>query len=207
MKNTPWFLASLFLLVIVSCNKEKSVDSLGNAGGDGTELGTWKFIGMHASTSQTVELKSTGFDDMTTVTLSDYNTYNNGGTIKFTNAAMVYTNLVYSVDTIAKAYMYTNGVLDDSLEFPFAFTLPATSGSAAYKKIGSDSLYLQSGAINVAGGTGTIQSVGNGNKLKFFGDTMTMTQTYDASQFDLVPGGSQRTTTHAVTVTVLKRSS
>ena len=72
--KTPWILASVLGLLIISCTKEKSVDSLDGGSPSGTEKGNWQFAGLHAETSQTVEMED-GVDMMSTVTVSNYNTF------------------------------------------------------------------------------------------------------------------------------------
>ncbi|THU34270.1 hypothetical protein FAM09_24950 [Niastella caeni] len=207
-KLTPFLLLGSILLAMTSCQKEKSVDTLshgsGSAGSTGSEKGTWKFLFMQAATSQTIEYKD-GIDDVKTVTISDYTTENNAGTVKFDGSKMTATGLTYSVDAMAKGYLYTNGVLEDSLEFPFAATVPPTSSTASYKKAGADSIYVQSGVFTGIGSGGTTQATPGGYKLKFNGDKMTMTTVYDDTKLEFVMGMSQKTISHAVVVLTLQK--
>jgi len=47
-KITPFLLLGSILLAMVSCQKEKSLETLGatpgNSGSSGTEVGTWKYL-------------------------------------------------------------------------------------------------------------------------------------------------------------------
>ena len=139
------------------------------------------------------------------VTISDYTTDNNTGTIKFDGSTMTATNIGYSVDFIATGYFYTNGVLDDSLDVPFTGTIPPTSSTATYKKVGADSIYVQSGVITSVSSGGNTQSSGGGYKLKFDGDKMIMTGVVDQSKVELNMGLTQRTITHAVQIVTLQK--
>jgi hypothetical protein len=206
-KLTPFLLICSIVLSLVACQKEQSIDTLGSTPGSGgstggggntsgkTEVGTWKFLSMRGITSSIVEFND-GVDNIKSVTLSDYTTINNTGTLKFDGSTMTSNGIGYSVDFIAKGYFYTNGTLDDSLEVPFSFTAPPTSATASYKKIGSDSIYVQSGMFTTGSG-GTSQSSAGGYKLKFDGDKMTMTGVVSQSKLDLSSGVSQRTTNRA----------
>lgn len=209
MKNkTPFLLlGSIVLLALVSCGKEKSIDTLGgsnNAGSTGSEIGTWKVVSMRGITSSTVDIND-GTDDVTTVTTSDYTTDNNGGTIKFDGSTMTGTGITYSVDAIAHTYFYTNGVKDDSLDFPFSASIPPTNTSATYKKVAADSIYVNSGVFTSVGTNGQTQSAGGGYKLAFNGDKMTMKATADQSKVELNSGVTQKTFNHAEQILTLQK--
>lgn len=210
MKNkTPFLLlGSIVLLFLVSCGKEKSIDTsdgTNNAGSTGSEKGTWKLLNMHGITTSIVEITD-GVDDVKSVTTSDYITDNNSGTLKFDGSTMTGTNIGYSMDAIAHALFYTNGVLDDSLDAPISAVIPPTNTSATYKKVAADSIYVNSGVFTTVGTNGTTQSAGGGYKLAFSGDTMTMRATADQSKVELNSGLTQRTTYHAIQIlTLLKQ--
>jgi hypothetical protein len=208
-KITPFMLLGIVLLILASCSKEKSVDTLGGGGGTtagstGSEKGTWKLISMRGITNSTVEITD-GVDVSKAVTLSDYITDNNGGTIKFDGSTMTGTGITYSVDDIATAYFYTNGILEDSLDLPFAATIPPTNSTATYKKVGADSIYVQTGVFTSVSSGGTTQSSGGGYKLKFDGDKMIMTAAADQSKVELNMGLTQRTISHAVQIITLQK--
>jgi hypothetical protein len=210
-KLTPYVIIGCVLLILVSCSKEKSIDTTENAPGTGTgsavgktEKGAWTFISMRGITSETIEFTQFG-DAMKFVTTSDYTTTNNAGTVKFDGSTMTGTGLTYSVDGMAKTYIYTNGALDDSLELPFGATIPPTNSTASYKKIGSDSIYVQSGAFTTVGTGGTTQANSGGYKLAWDGDKMTMTASVVISKIDLSTGTSQKITQRATQIVTLQK--
>jgi hypothetical protein len=210
-KMTPYLLIGCVLLVLVSCSKEKSIDTSENAPGTGTgsavgktEKGVWKFISMRGITSETIEFNQFG-DATKLVTTSDYTSTNNAGTVKFDGSTMTATGLTYSVDGMAKTYIYTNGAVDDSLELPFGATIPPTNSTASYKKIGSDSIYVQSGSFTNVGTGGTTQASSGGYKLAWDGDKMTMTASVNISKIDLSTGISQKITQRATQIVTLQK--
>lgn len=211
-KLTPFLLCACILLAMASCEKEQSIDTLGHTPGipdggsaNGSEIGTWKFLFMNASTSATITYTD-GVDKVMTVTTSDYTSTDNAGTITFDGKNMTTANIAYTVDGIAQTKFYTNNVLEDSLEFPFGGVMPVTNSSIPYKKIGSDSLYFSSGVLTgMDPNSGVTQTVPAGYKLKFEGDKMIITMKYSATKMEFVQGITQRMTSYAVTTSTLQK--
>jgi len=215
MRNITPFLIGSILLTLVACQKEQSVDTLngapgaggstgGTSSGNGSEKGTWKFLSMRGITSSTAEYNLSG-DNIKTVTLSDYTTVNNDGTVKFDGATMTGTGLAYSVHDTYTGYFYTNGSLDDTLDIPFDFSVPPTNSTASYKKIKSDSIYVQSGGFTIVGTTGTTAAAEGGYKLAWEGDKMTMTYVFDDSKIQFNQGISMKMTQHMVQIMTLQK--
>jgi len=216
MKNVTPFLIGSILLTLVACQKEQSVDTLNGAPGTGgstgggstngsnTEKGTWKVISMHGITSSTAEYTLSG-ENIKSVTLSDFTTIDNGGTVKFDGSTMTGTGVTYSVDDSYTGYFYTNNVLDDTLEMPLQYTIPPTNSTASYKKIKSDSIYVQSGAFTIVGSSGATPSSAGGYKLAWNGDQMTMTAVFDDSQIQFTQGVSVKMSQHAVQILTLQK--
>ncbi|WP_207512586.1 hypothetical protein [Longitalea luteola] len=209
-KLTPFLLFGCILLTIVSCQKEKSIDTLnhtpgipggGNTGG--SEIGTWKFINMNVKTMVLIEMSSMGQAERA-ITVSDYTTDNNAGTCTFDGSTMTNTGMAYDVDAMSTTYLYLNGTLEDSVDLPFTFTLPPTNSNATYKKIGSDSIFIQSGGLTTPGG-GTIQGSSGGYKLNFIGNRMTLTGHHSESKTAIVMGVMQKRIDNATTVITLEK--
>jgi hypothetical protein len=107
-------------IAFISCSKEVSFEpssaGSGNgpgSGSNGTLLGNYKFISMEVSTKAIDEM-SVGVSQKT-ITTTHYTTTGNSGTMSFDGSKASATNLSYSVDTVAKAEVYINGALQDSL--------------------------------------------------------------------------------------------
>lgn len=158
----------VLLLATVSCKKS-------NSGSTGASLsGTWNFVGLVAQTSATVD-QVYGGDDYKDVTVSNYTTTNNGGTITFNGGVATETNLTYEANFTALESTYFDGQLINSTSSPFDITIPATSGSTKYQQIGSDSLYFAAGGIFTMGPTAGTQTPSQGSTFTIHGDTLAMT--------------------------------
>ena len=211
------------LLALASCTKEKSIDTLGvtpggssgngngngngSGGGssNGSEVGNWKFISMHVTTSETIEF-TMGSDAIKAITTSDYTTNNNSGNVKFDGATMFTNNVAFSVNSTAKTTMYTNGILLNSQNMPFTADMPANSSTANYKKIGTDSLYFSSGIITGIDPSGAVNTKPGGYKLKWDGDKMYMTLNYgETTNEDDGFGNMQKVTIKITSVTTLQK--
>jgi hypothetical protein len=203
-KIAPYVIIGCVLLVLVSCSKEKSIDTVGGKSGAGfAEVGTWKFLFIKSTSSQSVEYND-GVDDYKDVTIRNYISKDNGGTIKFTGSAMTTTGLAFTIDTVVKTYYYINGKVDDSLEAPIAAILPPMNLADGYKKFSADSLSFQTGVLSavISGGT---QTAPTGFKLSFDGDKMMMTSEYSNSKLVFNMGISQRIISHEVNVITLQK--
>lgn len=160
-------------LILISCQKELSMDSSLGPGGSTSLNGNWKFVGMHVKTEAVIELND-GIDILKTMTISDYDTKQNTGTIRIDDTKLTSTNFGYEIDTHAKAWIYENGILTDSLLFPFNFIVPPSGASSTYTKVSADSIYFNGGQF--AGIAGTPPSADpTGVKLQFLDDKMLMT--------------------------------
>jgi hypothetical protein len=220
--NNPFLLAGILVFAFISCQKEVSTElpnnnpgnttgngngnNSGNNGGSshGSELGNWKFISLHATVLETAGYKM-GADAVKAVTTTDYVTDDNAGTIKFDGSNMAATGLTYSVNGVSTTNMYTNNVLLNTFQMPLTGALPASDATVPYKKIGTDSIYLQNSALTAVGSSGTIQTTSAGYKLRFYSDTMTMTSVYDDAQTIDASGVSTKISTHLVSVVTLKK--
>lgn len=206
-KASLLLLACTAVMVFVSCQKEGSVDNSNGGGGDGTgkEVGTWKFISLHANTNVTVEL-SDGVDNVKTVSLSEYTSTNNSGTIKFDGSKAVATGLAYTVDFIVKGYIYENGSLVDEVEQPLNMTIPAYTSTANYTRIGTDSLSFPAGGlITFDSGGGSTPTDAAGYKLRFEGDKMYMTTNVNRSETITDQGITQKTIQKATAEVTLQK--
>lgn len=215
-KITPFLVLSSFLLLLIACQKEQSLETLGATPGtggpgggggggstNGTEVGTWKFLNAKQVYSQTSEVDM-GTGVMKTVSSTDFTTINNSGTIKFDGTTAAVTDVGASVNATMKVSTYLGGSLLNSQNVPLTGDMPATSFDATYKKIGTDSLYFADGFIEInAGGSGPTS--GTGYKLKWDGDKMTLTNVFDESTTEVVMGINTKLVEHTVTVITLQK--
>ncbi|RTL58910.1 MAG: hypothetical protein EKK37_11360 [Sphingobacteriales bacterium] len=194
----------IFICVtIFSCTKEQSVDSSagGNGGstGAGAIAGTWNFAGLSANTKSDVsETDST--DIIRAVTTADYSTTNNKGTVTFGTNTFTGTGIGYDLSTTAFVKFYTNGVLEDSLQMPFSFTLPPATSSGTYKLVGKDSLYFTGGFISI--GLDSMETKPIGYKYVIAGNKLTLTSKFTNS-FQEVDNGVMATIKQSADITVV----
>lgn len=184
------------VIVLVSCQKEVSIDTInggGGSGGSGTGsiIGTWKFIGTTASTESTVAVSDAGID-LKTITKSSYTTTGNTGTYTFTANKISFTGVGYTLNSIATSVIYLDGQLQDSIDFPFTYTLPPSNGEGTYKKVGADSLYFESGNISIPS-SGSQPAQASGVRYKFSGDTLLLITKHTQSTTITDAGSTQKT--------------
>ena len=152
------------IIVLSSCQKENDTNNT-------AIQGTYKLKSLTAKTNSTI----TGSDGEKVVTVSDYATTNNQGTLVFDQSNFAYTGLTYSINTEATTYLYLDNELLDSLSFPLQFTLPSTNGTTTYKLVGADSIYFPQGSVTM-GGAGATQTLASGGRYNLNGNLLTITQ-------------------------------
>jgi len=180
----------------------------GNGGGGGSNnssiTGDWNFVGMSAHTYSSVTVVEGG-DQLKSVTVSDYNTKNNSGTVKITSTQFISTNLAYSIDTIMNVKTYLNGSLFDDTDLPYVFSAPASSSTSNYTKINSDSITIVGAFGAPSGPSGSIPTGPVGVKISWAGDTLLLKVASSFTQ-TITQGGVPATLIGSVTgITKLKR--
>ena len=209
MKNGFILLTAILSIFFFGCQKEADLQGIstnGNAGTSGSGAidlsGTWKFISFHAKTLATNEVVA-GAYTMKTVTTSDYTSENNTGTVVFNTNSMSYDNLSYSINTVAFASTYENGVLIDTLSVPMQANLPATKGQSNFTAIGADSLYFQGGSTMFGASSQTTKP--SGVKIKREQDKLYLTQKVAESNNTTVQGQTVKSNQQAEIVTTFQK--
>lgn len=164
MKKNPFFLLVFIAIIFASCGKDKSNTDLSGI------QGTYKLKFLSAKTSSTV----TDGDRGKAVTVSQYTTINNSGTIVIDASKFNGTGLTYEIKATATTSYYEDNQFIDSSSTPFNSIIPPTNSSAPYKLIGADSIYFENGSF--ASDIGTGQNGGNGGKYTFSGKTLSIMQ-------------------------------
>ena len=174
-KNHILFLVAA-LAIIASCKK----DNTNNNNSSGID-GTYKFNGMHSTSNSTI----TSNDGEKIVTLADWTSANNQGTIVFNNGNATNTNFSYSVNSVSKGYYYEDNILVDSMSSPLVITIPTTNSVSTYQLIGSDSIYFPKGGFATIGTTTTSSNAGGGHyKMSVNQLTLTINGTKDSTFSD-----------------------
>ena len=160
--------SGLFALIILmtACKKDSPASA--------TNIeGTYNFKLMSVKGSTSI-LGSSGDK---AVTVSDFSSINNGGTVVFNNGTITAQAFTYTVDTTAMLYLYDGDDVIASSSYPFSYTIPASNSVGQYKIVGADSIYFPQGGLTVnIDGTGPYETVGNGGHFSFSGNLLTITE-------------------------------
>jgi hypothetical protein len=205
-----------FLLTLIifftSCQKEVNYannNNSANTGGTGNTndiIGVYDFVGLLAHTQSAVTVTELG-QEIKTVTVSDYVSQNNTGTIKITSNQFISSGLGYSIDTTMNAKTYRDNVLFDDSDFPFVLSVPASNSTSPYSRITADSISV-TGALGVAPDpSGTTPTGPVGVKISWSGDTLLLHVNTSFTQ-SVTQSGIPGTVTGSVNgITKLKRRS
>ena len=150
------------ILCCYSCKKDDKPS--------GAITGNWKFVSIHAETQSTAQYND-GTEDVKSVTISDYTSENNTGTVSFNGNTANSTGIGYDVTSTAKSYDYYNNVLSDSSEFPFTVNIPPSNSTATYQIIGQDSIVFSNGAL---GAQTTAGASASGGRFSIDGNILTL---------------------------------
>jgi hypothetical protein len=224
-RNFLLLLVAALVFVFVACSKEKSNESGTPPGGTRpidtvpgpidttqgttpgrvtTEVGTWKFISVQGTGSQTAEFTQAGVA-VKAVSSSNFTSQDNGGTVTFDNSKMTATNITLSVHTNATTDVYQGTTIINSFQTPLDQTVPPQSSTSDYTKIGTDSLHFANGGfLDVLTG-GLLPNAPSGCKVAFSGNTMKMTIVYDTVTTQDYQGVPAKMTIHMVLVVTLQK--
>lgn len=174
MRTNKLLLVSGLIIALTSCQKEVNFQPGTGTGGTANTnniVGDYDFVGMVAHTESTVTVTDQG-GEIKAVTVSDYTTKQNVGTVKITNSDIITTGVGYSIDTIMNVKTYIDNVLFDDSDFPFAQTAPPSSSTSPYVRVNADSITV-TGAFGVSPDpSGAIPTGPVGVKLGWSGDTL-----------------------------------
>jgi hypothetical protein len=191
----------LIFLTMVSCKK----DNNGGGSGGGALQGQWNLVSMQAQTQSTQQYVESGIA-FKTVTLSEYTTTNNAGTVTFSTDSAITKGLAYSVATTANGAIYENGQVINTTQVPFNFTLPPTNSSSKYQLIGKDSVYFPAGGLIVAvGSSGSQPTVGSGGRYVISGNTLTLTLHVNQSSTQSISGVAITQNDQGTVTTILSK--
>jgi len=177
---TKLLLLSSLIIVFTSCQKEVDFQTRNSSGGTGGTGGTgntndivgdYDFVGMIAHTQSTVTVNAQG-QQLKAITISDYVTKSNIGTVKITSNQFITTGLGYSIDTVMNVKTYIDNVLFDDSDVPFVASVPSSSSTSPYVRISADSITV-TGALGVSPDpSGNTPTGPVGVKLSWSGDTL-----------------------------------
>jgi hypothetical protein len=174
--NTLLWLLSL-TIAFSSCQKEASyatnnngTDNTGNSGNTNDIKGDYDFVGMQAHTQSTVTVNESG-QELKTITVTDYLTHDNVGTVTITSNQMNATGIGYSIDTVLNVKTYVDNTLIDDEDLPFSAAIPPASSNSSYVRNSADSITV-TGPLGFPDASGNIPTGDTGAKLAWSGDTL-----------------------------------
>ncbi|BAV05237.1 hypothetical protein [Filimonas lacunae] len=142
---------------------------------------------MNAKTTADLTVTSPATNEkLQTITTSQYTTSDNVGTMVFSADKIDSKGIGYTAYGTINVTGYYNGAYDpdqsiDNMEFSQA--VDPTTVSYAYQAVGSDSLYLSSGAlVNVTDGTTTVGGGASGCKYTIKNDTLSIISRSNVNQ-------------------------
>jgi hypothetical protein len=195
----------VLIVALTACQKESSTELSPGGTSGGSITGTWKLLQMEAKTTATAILSIPSVGTIKTVTVSDYTTTDNEGVLKIDERKMDGVGLAYSLNTVVKAYTYEDNVLTDSIEAPMSFTLPPTNYSAAYTKVGADSIRIEAGGVMDIQGSGSVAAQPGGFKFKVEGNKLVLSTVYSDSQTETDSGITQTLSRYATLTSTYQR--
>jgi len=195
-KNILAFTTMMMSVFFMSCKKESSQPSNGDI------IGTWNFASMEADGTVSQEYTD-GFGTTKTINTYDFVTEDNKGTVTFDGSTITSSNLSYSVDYVVSAKTYQDGVLIGSATLPVNTSYPASSSTATYKMVGTDSIYFEGGSMFMGGVTTEI--IPSGAKLAFEGNTLYMTQFVNQTKIQNIFGLPVTTATNLKVIVKLQK--
>lgn len=179
----PITLLTLLSFFILSCSKEKSIDTGGTGtpstggggGGSSTDIkGTWKLISMTGSSAVKDSFDMAGFKYVGT-SLYSYTSLSASGTYTITATDFIGKDVTYKANGRLIMDIYMDGQLLTHMDTITPFEIPLTNSASAYTKHGSDSLYFIGGGMFSMQGNDTTTVVPGGLKYKIEGNKMTLT--------------------------------
>lgn len=174
----PITLLTLISFFILSCSKEKSIDTGGTGtpgtGGSGTGIqGNWKFVSNNGTLHEIASF-NLGGDEIKIENLSTLSTKNPVGQYRITQTDFNAEGVGYNLTGSSAIKTYENGVLQSENTIPVNENVPPTNLNTKYKLIGADSIYFSAGAPgNPSGGSGGCKYKLEGKKLSLFMKTDT----------------------------------
>lgn len=205
LKLTTAVLVLFASIFIVGCQKEVSENPPPTTATGGL-AGNYKLVSVELESVVSMETKD-GDDDEKTVTLTHYLSKDNKGTVKIDATTMATSNIAYTIDATMKGYIYTNGILQDSVTSPLQLSTPPISSVAPYEVIGTDSIYFSAGSflMDASASSTPTASKASGGKFKVDGDKLYITSIINESGIKDVQGYQFNQTTKARSTTILQK--
>ncbi|WP_018615594.1 hypothetical protein [Segetibacter koreensis] len=164
--------------------------------------GNWGFISIEGRTSNAQEITE-GSNVVKTVTMSEYISEKNAGTLRIDGTKMTTNNISYSINAFSKSSIYENGELTDTLSLPVQFAAPASSASTTYQMVGADSVYFETGSTFMSDITQMTEP--SGAKIKLESDKLYLIQSATQSTTNTEDGATTTSTLQGTFIITFQR--
>jgi hypothetical protein len=187
IKAKTLFLTCATMGFLVSCQKEVSLQDMGGQGNNNNTniTGDWNFIGSNAKTYVGLSFSESG-QEFKSITVSDYNTENNVGTLKVTDKQFIFQGISHTVSDEANSKTYINGILVNEINEPFNATYPVTNQTMDYVRNNNDSLTFTNAFALLpdpsGSGTTPVPAGPIGGKISLVSDILTVITYYAAKE-------------------------
>lgn len=141
--------------------------------------GNYAFVNIAANTNAIITFTQGG-DAYKNISISDYTSHNNKGTVTIDGSHMNSSNLSYDVDTTVSSTTYVNGVSQGTYRLGLNFSAPASNSTSGYKLLGTDSIAFFGNVVTMPG-SGPSVGQASGGRYKWSGDTLIITSKVNAS--------------------------
>lgn len=178
-------ISSLFLF---SCQKESS-DSGKND--EKSLLGSWKLLNIDFEGELSSEISSEDMGSAKNAIFMDYLSTNNKGGITFEESKLISDQLSYDIEGTVTSKIYVNNVLINSYDSVINISMPPSSSTVDYVRVGTDSIYCPNGAFLQIEGADDLESEPMGFKYKIDGDKLIMTIKEKESEVQTEDGMTQ----------------
>jgi|GEM_PF-5113402 len=184
LKKIQPFLLLLLLIGTVSCQKEVDyVDLSGSpltpapdpgSPSDKSIIGTWRFVKITGVSKTTIEATISG-EVTKNVSTMNVDSREASGTMTFNETTVTTSKIKYASLTTTSGLTYVNGSLESEVNMPYDFVAPESSGTSRYRKVTADSIYVESGLINIESQPGSpTASQPSGARISWLRDTLVL---------------------------------
>jgi hypothetical protein len=200
MKKLSLTLVSVVALFLFSCKK----DSSDNNQSTGELKGTWNLENLDFNAMTSTELADSE-TSVKGVFLTDYISANNKGTISFDDTHITSKDLSYDLAGNLNMKYYLDGALMSNVDSTLNISMPASSATTEYVRVGADSLYCPNGAFIHMETGDDLFSTPNGLKFKFDGYKLILTITQKETSTVTEDGTTQEDKIDAKLVVTLQK--
>lgn len=204
-------LPALIAVALSSCQKEVDYVELGDNPGnpnnpndpnnppgnppDRSLIGTWNLVKVVGTSQNTVDAEVQG-QKLKNVSSMYLDSRSAGGTSVFDETTITTNDIIFEGMATVTSITTLDGMAGPPVTVEMEMPGIASSGSGKYKKVGTDSIYIEGGIISLETQPGApVVSAPSGARISWSGDTLVMWMRVNQSQTIDMGGGIPATVT------------